>query len=58
MKTQQTAQRIEELKTIQEDLTTSDLQGIAEVIEMETGIDSNLILSYVYGEIELSEVLK
>lgn len=49
-------QRIEELKKIQDDLTTSDLQGIAQAIGLDSGIDEEDILSYVYGKIDINEI--
>ena len=57
-KEQTTEEKIKELKLIQDDLTTSDLQGIAEAIEIGTGVSSELILQYCYDKISLSEVLK
>jgi hypothetical protein len=54
--------RIEELKLIQNDLTTSDLQGIIGAIALNINKKEyfqieDLILSFVYGDIDLNKCL-
>jgi hypothetical protein len=55
--------RIKELKEIEKEITTSDLQGIVEVIAREINKNKSLeieeyLLNYVYGEIDLNKCLE
>jgi len=52
MKTQTKEQRIKQLRLILNDVTTSDLQGIAVAIALTYGLDDDELLSYAYGDIE------
>lgn len=53
--------RIEELKTLHEEVTTSDLQGICMAIALDINKDNSfeiedLLLSFVYGDIDLNKL--
>lgn len=54
-------QRIEELKTLYEEVTTSDLQGICMAIAFDINKNKyleieELLLNFVYGDIDLNKL--
>jgi len=67
LETKTIKQRIEELNTLQDDLITSDLQGVCGAIALNINKlkyvgyafeVENILLSYAYNEITLEECLK
>ena len=56
-------ERIEELRTLYDEVTTSDLQGICMAIALDINKDNafeieDLLLSFAYGDIELNKLYK